>query len=125
MNKLYHRSIYWKDSFNADISDLLSKPYKYSHHALERLHEPNRSHKIGMDELDLAIDIIKTKNVRAFECEVDNVRIIKFVIRVKLGDKCVIVVFANNGDYLMVKTYYVNKCDDFHATLNKSKYQSN
>ena len=127
MTKLYHVSVYWQDAFNAKISKLLSKPHKYSHHALERLYEPNRSHEIDASELESAINYIKTNRIQAFECEVDNNgRIIKFVIRTRLNNKeDVIVVFMDKGDCLLIKTYFTNSNKDKHKTLNKSKYQSN
>lgn len=126
MTKLYHISVYWQDAFNAKISKLLSKPHKYSHHALERLYEPNRSHEIDASELESAINYIKTNRIQAFECEVDNGRIIKFVIRTRLNNKeDVIVVFMDKRDCLLIKTYFTNSNKDKHKSLDRSKYDKN
>lgn len=125
MSKLYHRKVYWENSFNTQIVNLLSKPHKYSTHVLERLYEANKSHNVSVNELEYAINIIKSKYVRAFECEINNDVVIKFVTRVKLDNKDISVVFLDIGNELLIKSYWINSENDKHITLDKSKYQTN
>jgi len=119
---LYHRKVYWKESFNKQINELLSKSYELSLHVLEHLDSPNHKHNITKEELIDAIDIIKSKHVRAFECEIIDGRIMKFATRVKMQDKDISVVFLDKDNFLLIKTMWRNSEYDLHDSLDRNKY---
>jgi hypothetical protein len=79
-------------------------------------------YNIDVAKLFLIIKSIDESNCHPFEVEVENGVVTKCVIRVKYDDRNDISIVARDG---FIATCWINDNKDFHATLNKSKYQSN
>ena len=79
-------------------------------------------YNIDVAKLFLIVKSIDESNCHPFEVEVDNGIVTKCVIRVKYDDNRDISIVARDG---FIVTCWVNSNDDLHATLDKSKYQSN
>ena len=109
MNKLYHKEICFPNcNYKAYIEEIINKPYILSHHVLEWLETPNRSHNITLKGLNYAIYKIRRTNAQPFEIEMQDIT----------------VVFLDKGDFTKIKTFWVNKNSDFHNSLDITKYES-
>lgn len=125
MNKLYHKEIYFPNcNYKAYIEEIINKPYILSHHVLEWLETPNRSHNITLKGLNYAIYKIRRTNAQPFEIEMKDDKIVKCAIRIKYNNKQdITVVFLDKGDFTKIKTCWLNKNGDFHKSLDITKYE--
>ena len=87
MNKLYHREIYFKPIYDTITATLINKPYKLSYHLLDRLESANKSHDASVNGIDNAINYIRKNNIKTFEFETENNKLIKCVVRCKMIKK--------------------------------------
>ena len=123
MTKLYHRSIYWQPQFDTQSLTIIKSAERLSNHLWEHIEMHNKArYDIDVARLFLIVKSIDESNCHPFEVEVDNGIVTKCVIRVKYDDNRDISIVARDG---FIVTCWVNSNDDLHATLDKSKYQSN
>ena len=123
MKKLYHRNVYWKPQFDAQSLTIIKSVERLSNHLWEHIDMHNKPrYNIDVAKLFLIIKSIDESNCHPFEVEVESGVVTKCVIRVKYDDRNDISIVARDG---FVQTCWINDNKDLHATLNKSKYQSN
>jgi hypothetical protein len=111
---LYHSQIFMPNfKFPRGIFDLT-----YSDHAIKE----SRNDRYGHIPLPAKINTYQT---RIIEVETDaNGVMIKILYKVKLTDnKSLVMAIALDNNRFHVKTVWINKADDTHKTLDKSKYK--
>ena len=125
MSRLYHKKVFWHNSFDELAKSLFNK--NYSLHLFEHLLYSTDKHGMTMRELDRIIDELMENKRCYFLYEVETVskdKISKCVLRTGYDvDRDISIVFANNKDgKLIVKTAWLNNKLDRHFTLNSRKY---
>ena len=125
MSRLYHKKVYWCATFDSQAKALFNK--NYSLHLFEHLLYSTDKHGMTMRELDRIIDeLMKNKrNYFLYEVQTDiHDNVYKCAIRTSYDlDKDISIVFNLSKDgKLIVKTAWLNRKDDRHNTLDKSKY---
>ena len=125
MNRLYHKKVYWHKSFDVLAKELFNK--NYSLHLFEYLLYSTDKHDMTMRELDRIIDELIDNKRCYFLYEVETQakdKITKCVLRTGYDlDRDISIVFATSKDNKnIVKTAWLNRKDDRHTTLDKSKY---
>jgi hypothetical protein len=101
---LYHVDINWPSFVPEYISDIIAM---YSRHALQRASEKG---------INLPVHISGS----LFECEVIDGRVVKVAVRTRYSnthDLCTVI--GSNG---VIITVWLNRIDDNHGTLDRSKY---
>lgn len=127
MKRLYHKKVYWQKDFDILAKELFNTNY------CEPLWEQmlfNKGNKDSIEarDLDKIINemIAKKRNYYLYEVEtIGYNQVTKAVVRTSYNEKKdVSIVFAigERDKKLIVKTAWLNWKDDFHATLDKSKY---
>lgn len=118
---LFHRSIYWHDSFDAQSLILIKSVERLSNHLWEHIELSKKArYDIDVAKLFLIIKSIDESNCHPFEVEVENGVVTKCVIRVKYDDRNDISIVARDG---FIQTCFLNSKYDLHTTLNKSRYE--
>ena len=113
---LYHKEIGLPTSVNAFQGK--SYVFRFGRHAIDACH----TDRYGIIKPPVRL----TLNIKdVIEVETNPYGIpVKFVVRQpydQLND--IIIVFIPDGDEAFVKTFWLNRKDDTHATLNKAMYQ--
>jgi beta-lactamase superfamily II metal-dependent hydrolase len=125
MTKLYHKDICLPHDYKVYTDAIISKPYIFSHHLLERLEKADRSHNITIKGLNYAIYKIRFKCLKPFEIEMKDDKIVKCVIRIKYNNfQDISIVFLDKGDYVKIKSAWLNNSKDSHMSLDITKYES-
>lgn len=123
---LYHRNIKWSEDFDKQINLFLDSTnnFIYSKHLVN---QKDYKHNINLKRLRWIIDKIKNNHYKAFECEIDNNKVIKFVIRTSYiyNKNHISIVFLPKENGILIKTAWLNDKDDKHYTLRRDKYESN
>jgi hypothetical protein len=120
MNKLYHREVYWLDSFDSQSLTLIRSIERLSNHFYEHIESGNHRYDIKVRQLYFIIKEIDESNCRPFEVEVEDGKVVKCVIRLKYDDEKDISIVVREG--FIVSAWLNNKCDN-HLTLDRSKYE--
>lgn len=125
MSRLYHKKVFWHTDFDLQARTLFNK--NYSLHLFEHLLYSTDKHGMTMRELDRIIDEIIDKKRNYFLYEVETTihdEVFKAVVRTSYDlDRDISIVFAlSKKNELIVKTAWLNRKDDRHMTLDKSKY---
>ena len=142
MERLFHKDVYFPNGMSESVKKLertldINK-IVYSRHIQQRFLCTDRSHDFIKRDVELAINKVKTSPVEPFEVLVDDIqygkaRLTKYCVRVNLNSSIDIILvicpkYANVDDdkihiaYNFIKTAYLNSHDDFHFTLDESKY---
>ena len=87
MNKLYHREVYWLDSFDSQSLMLIRSIERLSNHLYERIESGKPRYDIKVRQLYFIIKEIDESNCRPFEVEVEDDKVVKCVIRLKYDDE--------------------------------------
>ena len=125
MSRLYHKKVFWHASFDTLAKELFNK--NYSLHLFEHLLYSTDKHGMTMRELDRIIDELIDNKRCFFLYEVETRAkddIVKCVLRTSYDlDRDISIVFATSKDGKnIVKTAWLNRKDDRHFSLDKSKY---
>lgn len=121
---LYHRQVYWNSDFDIQSAALIMQPYVLSSHIKNHLSNPDEKHDILEIDIVRTILILRKSFISPFEVEVDNNKVVKFVIRSRLNDiKDITIVFGVKDGFNVIKTAWLNNLDDNHYTLNTKKYR--
>ena len=125
MSRLYHKKVWWDKSFDTQARALFNK--NYSLHLFEHLLYSTDKHGMTMRELDRIIDELMASKRNYFLYEVEttiNDEVFKAVVRTSYDlDRDISIVFAlSKKNELIVKTAWLNRKDDRHFTLDKTKY---
>lgn len=125
MSRLYHKQVFWYKSFDVLATELFNK--NYSLHLFEHLLYPTDKHNMTIRELDRIIDELINHKRYYFLYKVETKgrdNITKCVLRTSYNlDSDISIVFATSKDNKnIVKTAWLNKKNDRHFTLDKSKY---
>ena len=125
MSRLYHKKVFWCATFDSQAKALFNK--NYSLHLFEHLLYSTDKHGMTMRELDRIIDELMNHKRYYFLYEIETKgkdNIIKCVLRTSYDlDRDISIVFAlSNKNELIVKTAWLNRKNDWHFTLDKSKY---
>jgi len=119
--KLYHSSIYFLDSFNAQSLTLIKSVKNLSNHLWEHIDNSNQKrYNIDVAKLYLILSSINESNCHPFEIETTDGIVTKCVIRCEYDDKRDISIVVRDG---FVLTSWLNYKDDKHVTLDRSKYE--
>lgn len=118
---LYHKDVFWKNSFNKDSATLIKSVNRISRHLQEYL-EYSTAERRNFD-LDGIMNVTKAlkkmDSVQAFEVETEKGKLTKCVVRVSYNNrKDICLVFR----YGLVITAWLCSKDDNHKTLDKSRY---
>ena len=128
MAKLYHESVYMKDEDKerAIRFERSLRKIRLSKHFQRHLEMQDRKHELTKQGVKRSvITIIKTPKV-PFEVEYDEQSYFKFVVRVdydEIHDISIVFLISKQDDLPLIKTAWLNKKDDKHHTLNRSKYE--
>lgn len=119
MEKLYNKEVFWKKNFNSEAFKLCSRANRLSFHLQEHIENPDNKHNYTENDIYNCLDKIKSRNAYLFEVAEENNKVTKAVYRVKMNDNynMCIVIRAN-----LIVTAWLNRINDTHATLDKSKY---
>ena len=125
MSRLYHKHVYWLKDFDVQAKALFNK--NYSLHLFEHLLYSTDKHGMTMRELDRIIDelMANKRNFYLYEVQTDiHDNVYKCALRTSYDlDKDISIVFNSSKDgKLIVKTAWLNRKNDKHFTLDKSKY---
>ena len=122
MTHLYHREVFWNDSFDRDSAKLIKYVYRLSRHLKEYLEEDNTERRnFDLDGIMGTVEYLKTMDsVESFEVETENGFLTKCVVRVSYNKRKDICIVFRKG--LIVTAWLCNK-DDTHKTLDKTKYE--
>ena len=125
MSRLYHKKVFWNATFDSQAKALFNK--NYSLHLFEHLLYSTDKHGMTMRELDRIIDELMENKRCYFLYEVETVakdKVSKCALRTSYDlYRDISIVFAiSKDDSLIVKTAWLNRKDDRHGTLDKSKY---
>ena len=119
--KLYHSSIYFLDSFNAQSLTLIKSVKNLSNHLWEHIdNSTQKRYNIDVAKLYLILNSINESNCYPFEVETTDEIVTKCVIRCEYDDSRDISIVVREG---FVVTCWVNNNDDLHDTLDRSKYE--
>lgn len=120
MKNLYHKEVFWKDSFDKEAMLLVYSVEKMSFHLLQHLNNADEKHEYTVKGLLKALYEIKTNNNGyLFEVEEENGRVTKAVYRTKYDDRKDICIVIRKG---IIVTAWINYKNDNHFTLDKTKY---
>lgn len=123
MSSLYHREVYWKNSFDKQAFNLIknNKITLTQHFVNHVLYDYVYRYMIDFDSLNIIIDeLIEDKEIKPFEVEIENNKVTKAVVRVPYDDTSDIsIVFRKNK----IITAWLNKREDKHYTLDETKYK--
>ena len=123
MNKLYHREVYWLDSFDSQSLTLTKSVKNLSNHLWSHIDKSNKiRYNIDVAKLYLILKSIDESNCHPFEVETTNGIVTKCAIRCEYDDKRDISIVVREG---FVVTCWVNSNMDKHASLDRSKYEKN
>ena len=125
MSRLYHKKVFWHSTFDTLARELFNK--NYSLHLFEHLLYSTDKHGMTMRELDRIIDELIDNKRCYFLYEIETKGkddIIKCALRTSYDlDRDISIVFATSKDGKnIVKTAWLNRKDDRHFSLDKSKY---
>ena len=119
--KLYHSSIYFLDSFNTQSLTLIKSVKNLSNHLWEHIDNSNQKrYNIDVAKLYLILNSINESNCHPFEVETTDGIVSKCVIRCEYDESSDISIVVRDG---FVLTSWLNQKDDFHTTLDRSKYE--
>ncbi len=125
MSRLYHKKVFWCADFDLQARALFNK--NYSLHLFEHLLYSTDKHGMTMRELDRIIDELIEKKRNFYLYEVATTmqnEVFKAVVRTSYDlDRDISIVFGvSKKNELIVKTAWLNRKNDRHNTLDKSKY---
>lgn len=120
MSKLYHRNVYWLDSFNEQSLTLIKSIKRLSNHVYDNINSGRSRYNIDVKKLYLIVKNIDESNCHPFEVEVENDKVVKCAIRMKYDDKRDISIVVRDE---FIVTSWVNMSTDKHKTLDRSKYE--
>ena len=128
MNKLYHESVYMKDEDKerAMRIERTLRKIRLSKHFQRHLEMQDRKHELTKHKVKRSIiTIIKTPKV-PFEVEYDEQSYFKFVVRVEydeIHDISIVFLVQKQDKFPLIKTAWLNRKDDKHHTLNRTRYE--
>lgn len=122
MNKLYHREVYWLDSFDSQSLTLIRSIERLSNHLYDHIENSNKPrYDISVEHLYNIVQGLYSQDIHPFEVEVDcNNKVVKTVIRTSYDDNRDISIVIRYG--YIVSAWLNNKCDN-HLALDRSKYE--
>ena len=121
--KLYHKDVFWLDSFNSQSLTLIKSAKRLSNHVWEHIdNSTQKRYNIDVAKLYLILNSIDESNCYPFEVEVEDGKVVKCVIRLRYDDKRDVSIVVRDG---FVVTAWVNSNMDKHASLDRSKYEKN
>ena len=121
--KLYHKDVFWLDSFNSQSLTLIKSAKRLSNHLWEHIdNSTQKRYNIDVAKLYLILNSIDESNCYPFEVEVEDGKVVKCVIRLRYDDKRDVSIVVRDG---FVVTAWVNSNMDKHASLDRSKYEKN
>ena len=115
---LFHRSVYWHDSFDAQSLILIKSVERLSNHLWEHI-ELSKKARYDIDAKTLYHIVKSIESCEPFEVEVVDNKVVKCVVRVKYDDNRDISIVVREG---FILTAWLNDSTDLHFTLDKSKY---
>lgn len=116
---LYHREVYWEDSFDEQSLILIKSIKHLSTHLWEHI-EQSTQPRYDIDVTTLYYIIKSIENCYPFEVEIIDNKVIKCVIRLRYDNDRDISIVVREG---FIVTCWLNNRNDFHLTLDKSKYE--
>lgn len=129
MNELYHIEVYMPNEFISQAKEHQKSIRKvlFSKHLQNHLSGTDFKHNISEQNLILCIRNVVFNPVKPFEVEVENGKVVKYVIRVpydKQRDISIVVLCEKTqSDNPLIKTAWLNYKNDLHRTLDYSKYR--
>lgn len=120
MKNLYHKEVFWKNNFEKEALDLVFTVRRLSYHLLEHLNNADEKHEYTLKGISKAFNAIKFDNKGyLFEVEETDGKVTKAVYRVQYDNDKDICLVIRKG---LIATAWVNKKNDKHFTLDKTKY---
>ena len=121
MIKLYHKDVYFLDSFNAQSLVLIKSVKRLSNHLWEHIdNSKQKRYNIDVSKLYLILNSINESNCYPFEVETTDGIVTKCVIRCEYDDTRDISIVIGDG---IILTSWLNFNDDLHVSLDRSKYE--
>ena len=121
MIKLYHKDVFWLDSFIAQSLTLIKSVKILSKHLWEHIdNSTQKRYNIDVAKLYLILKSINESNCYPFEVETTDDIVTKCVIRCEYDETRDISIVVRDG---FVLTSWLNQKDDRHETLDRSKYE--
>ena len=121
MTKLYHREVYWLDSFDSQSLTLIRSIERLSNHLYERIESGKPRYDIKVEQLYFIVKDIDESNCHPFEVEVENDKVVKCVIRLRCDDDRDVSIVVREG---FIVTVWLNHVDDLHVSLDRNKYEN-
>lgn len=117
---LYHRDVYFKDSFKAEAKKLIHNDMRISAHCMNHVAHVDDKHKYTQADIIKAVKFIASHDIMPFEVETTADEVTKACYRlhnkITGNDMCVVL---RNG---LVVTCWINSADDKHFTLDTNRY---
>ena len=121
MIKLYHKDVFWLDSFNTQSLSLIKSVKRLSKHLWEHIdNSTQKRYNIDVAKLYLSLNSINESNCYPFEVETTDDIVTKCAIRCEYDDTRDISIVVRYG---FVATSWLNDRCDLHVTLDRSKYE--
>ena len=121
MIKLYHKDVFWLDSFNAKSLVLIKSVKRLSNHLWEHIDKHTQiRYNIDVAKLYLILNSINESNCYPFEVETTDDIVTKCVIRCEYDESRDISIVVRNG---FIVTCFLNNKWDVHDSLDRSKYE--
>ena len=121
MIKLYHKDVFWLDSFNTQSLSLIKSVKRLSKHLWEHIdNSTQKRYNIDVAKLYLILNSINESNCYPFEVETTDGIVTKCVIRCEYDESRDISIVVRDG---FVATGFLNMKEDTHKTLDRSKYE--
>ena len=121
MIKLYHKDVYFLDSFNSQSLTLIKSVKRLSKHLWEHVdNSTQKRYNIDVAKLYLILNSINESNCYPFEVETTDGIVTKCVIRCEYDESRDISIVVRDG---FILTSWLNFKDDVHDTLDRSKYE--
>lgn len=117
---LYHRDVYFKDSFKAEAKKLIHNDMRISAHCMNHVKNVDDKHKYTQADLIKAVKFIATHDITPFEVEVVADEVTKACYRLhnKITNDDICIVLRDG----LIVTAWKNASSDKHFTLDTSKY---
>lgn len=117
---LYHREVFWKEEFDQQSHEIVMGNLIATRHLMKHLEERRgRSHFLNATLLSNAIDNIRVYNVKPFEVEVENGKVVKAVVRTSYNKHQDVSIVFREGKVI---TAWLNSNKDHHTSSKHEHY---
>lgn len=92
---------------------------EFTNHVEDNLKKNDFHHRANKSDLIYAIHYLRDNRIVPFEVEEENNVVVKYAVKIPLYNKDIILVIRDNCRLI---TFYTNKKNDEHTTLDYKKY---